>query len=106
MKTKIKKNTTVSKKKAAPRNKRSAAPKSGMTGYLVLWRHTMDDIPVGLFADRAEAIKVAKTMRRAEGRKITELLDIDCDTPICFTVVQFENSKPVDIIGVYRKDDA
>jgi type VI protein secretion system component VasK len=93
-------------KKAAPRKKRSAAPKSGMTGYLVVWRHTMDDVPVGLFADKAEAVKVAKTMSRPTGRAITNLLHIDCDTPICFTVVVFENGKPVDIVGVERKDDA
>lgn len=97
---------TLITKKAAPRKTRSAAPKSGMTGYLIVWRHTMDDVPVGLFANRAEAFKVAETMRRPIGRAITKLLDIDCNTPICFTVVQFENGKPVDIIGVDRKDDA
>jgi len=91
--------------KAAPRKKRSAASNSGMTGYLVVWRHTMDDVPVGLFATSAEAFKVAETMSRAAGRKITRLLHIDCDTPICFTVVAFENGKPVDIVGVERKDD-
>ncbi len=103
MKTKTKK--TVIKKKTAPRKKRSAAPKSGMTGYLVIWRHTMDDVPVGLFADREEAFKVAKKMSLRAGQAVTAKLEIDCTTPVCFSVVQFEKGKPVAVLWVDRKDD-
>lgn len=103
MKTKTKK--TVTKKKTAPRKKRSAAPKSGLSGYVVIWRHTMDDVPVGLFADQKEAFKVAKTMTRRTATNAADTLGFECSTPVCFTVAQFENGKPVDFHSVDRDDD-
>ena len=104
MKTKAKK-SAVSKKKAAPRKTRSAVPKSGMTGYLVIWRHTMDDVPVGLFADRAEAFKVAQTMSQRNAGAAAMRLGFEVSTPVCFIVVQFEDGKAVDFLDIDRKDD-
>lgn len=103
MKTKPKK--TVSKKKATPAKKRSVAPKSAMTGYVVIWRHTMDDVPVGLFSDRAEAIKVAETMTRRAAKATADALGFEVSTPVCFTVVHFEKGKAVDFLSVDRDDD-
>lgn len=105
MKTKIAKKTTVIKNRTAPRKKRRAAPKSGMSGYLVIWRHTMDDVPVGLFADRAEAVKVAKTMSHRAGNAIATRIEFAVSTPVCFIVVQFDAGKAVDFFPVDRKDD-
>jgi hypothetical protein len=96
---------TKTKKKAAPRKKRSAAPKSGMTGYLVIWRHTMDDVPVGLFADREEAFKVAKTMSRRAATNVDDRLGFGFSTPVCFVVVPFKNGKAVGYHDVDREDD-
>jgi hypothetical protein len=98
MKTKI-------KKKAAPRKTRSTASKSGLSGYLVIWRHTMDDVPVGLFADRGEALKVAKTMSRRAAKVAVKLLGFECSTPVCFVLVHFEKGKAVDFLSVDRADD-
>jgi hypothetical protein len=96
---------TKTKKKAAPRKKRSAAPKSGMTGYLVIWRHTMDDIPVRLFADQKVAFKVAKTMSRRAAATTAMRIGFEVSTPVCFIIVQFENGKAVDFYNVDREDD-
>lgn len=103
MKTKTKK--TVTKKKTAPRKKRSAAPKSGMTGYLVIWRHTMDDVPVGLFADRAEAFTVAQTMSKRAAGAAAIRLGFEVSTPVCFTIVHFEKGRAVDFLSIDRDDD-
>jgi len=103
MKTKTKK--TITKKKAAPRKTRSAAHKSGMTGYLVIWRHTMDDVPVGLFADSSEAFKVAKTMSRRTAGAAAMRLGFEVSTPVCFIVVQFEAGKAIDFRDIDRDDD-
>jgi hypothetical protein len=96
---------TKTKKKAAPRKKRSAALKSGMTGYLVIWRHTMDDVPVGLFADRAEAFTVAQTMSKRAAGAAAIRLGFEVSTPVCFTIVHFEKGKAVDFLSVDREDD-
>jgi hypothetical protein len=103
VKTKPKK--TVAKKKATPAKKRSVAPKSAMSGYLVIWRHTMDDVPVGLFSDRDEAFKVAKTMSRRSAKATADILGFEVSTPVCFTVVHFEKGKAVDFLSVDRDDD-
>lgn len=97
---------TKNKKKAAPRKKRSTAPKSGLSGYLVIWRHTMDDIPVGLYADEKEAIKVAKTMTWKQGYDAARRLDIDCSTPVCFAYTTFKAGVASNFVVVDRKDNA
>jgi hypothetical protein len=107
MKTKTKaKPVTKNKKKAAPRKQRSAAPKSGLSGYLVVWRHTMDDVPVGLFADEKSAIKAAKTMTWKQGYAAARRMNIDCSTPVCFAYAAFENGVATAFTVVDRKDDA
>jgi hypothetical protein len=103
MKPKAKK--TVSKKKATPAKKRSVAPKSAMTGYVVIWRHTMDDVPLSLFSDRAEAIKVASTMTRRSAQAAAYKLGFEVSTPLGFTVVHFEKGKAVNFLSVERDDD-
>lgn len=93
-------------KKAAPRRTRSAAYKSGLSGYLVVWHHTMDDVPVGLFADEEEAFKFAQKCSRSRAYKVTDRLGIDCSTPVCFSVVHFDGGNAVDNFVIARKDDA
>ena len=77
----------------------------GMTGYLVIWRHTMDDVPVGLYSTRAAALKAAKTMSFFYSYAQAHALDIDCETPICFAVVCFKDGQAKQIIHVDREDD-
>jgi hypothetical protein len=107
--------TKTQKKRRAPRasgvNKLLRKPKGtevvpGLTGHLVVWRHTMDDVPVGLFKTKAAAIKAAKTTSFRVGYAATKKLDIDCRTPVCFAVISFEYGKPTNMLIVSRPDDA
>lgn len=86
--------------------KNKTAPKSGLSGYLVIWRHTMDDIPVGLYATAADAIKVAKTMTWKQGYAAARRMKIDCTTPVCFAYATFESGAATTFTIVDRKDDA
>lgn len=81
-------------------------PKTGIDGYLVIWRHTMDDIPVGLFANKEEALAFAETMSFRAGYTVAKKLEIDCATPVCFVVCRFVGGKPEELIYVGREDDA
>ena len=65
----------------------------------------MDDVPVGLFSDRAEAIKVASTMTCRVAKATADVLGFEVSTPVCFTVVHFEKGKPVDFHSIDRDDD-
>lgn len=97
---------TKAKKKTTKKTPARVAPKTGLSGYLVIWRHNMDDVPVGLFANREEALKVAQTMSFQTGYAIARKLGIDCSTPVCFAVCEFTNGKTTDIGYVTRDDDA
>ena len=103
MKTKTKK--TVTKKKTAPRKKRCAAPKCGLAGWVVEWHHTMDDIPVGLFADEKEAFKFAEKCQHKTAYNTVKTLGISCSTPLFFSVVHFDKGAAVDNFIVERRDD-
>lgn len=96
---------TPSKKKITPAKKRSVAPKSAMSGFVVLWRHQIDDIPIGLYADLGDAISVAKSVSFRTAYKIAKQMGIACSTPICFGYVQFTNGVAQDFVYVPRKDD-
>lgn len=99
MPTKTKK--TPKKKTAKPVNFRN-----GLDGYLVMWRHTMDDVPVALFANKSDAIEFAETTSFRASYTVAKKLDIDCATPVCFVVCRFVGGKPTEIIYVDRGDDA
>lgn len=79
-----------------------------MTGsaYLVVWRHTLDDIPIRLCSDRDEAFDLAMSTPFSTGYKIAGRLGIDCSSPVCFRVYEFEDGRPVGIHFVEREDDA
>jgi hypothetical protein len=99
------KTKTNSKKKATPSKKRSVARKSAMSGYVVLWRHTMDDVPIGLYASEDDAMQFAETCSFRRAYKITRDMGIDCSTPICFGIVPFVNGVAQDFLYVPREDD-
>ncbi len=78
---------------------------SALDGYLVVWRHTMDDVPVGLFKHKKDAIDAAKNMSFRTGYACAKRVDIDCRTPVCFAVVPFTAGRPGKMIFVDREDD-
>ena len=92
--------------KSITKNKKKTAAKSGLSGYLVVWRHTMDDILVGLYATEADAIKAAKTMTWRQGYAAARRMNMDCTTPVCFAYATFENVAATAFTIVDRKDDA
>jgi hypothetical protein len=105
MKKKSAKKVTAVKKKTAPRKKRSAVPKSGLSGWMVVWHHTMDDIPVGLFADEKAAFKFAEKCPHKDAYTTVKNLGISCSTPLFFSVVHFNKGAAVDNFIVERSDD-
>lgn len=108
MKTKSKAKTAKTKltKRKVPLKRRQTPFKSGLSGFLVVWRHTLDDVPLGLFADEKEAIKVATTITWRQSYDIARKLDIDCSTPVCFAYATFKNGIASAFTVVDRKDDA
>jgi hypothetical protein len=92
------------KKKVLSRQQREQA--HAMSGYLVVWRHGMDDVPVGLYDSFLAAMSVAKNMSHRAGYAAAKKLDIDCSTPVCFAVVGFDKGKPVEMFIADRNDDA
>lgn len=109
MKTKMQKKRRASRASGA--NKLLRKPKGtevvpGLTGHLVVWRHTMDDVPVGLFKTKKDAIIAAKKTSFRAGYAAAKKLDIDCRTPVCFAVIGFDNGSPTEMLVVDRPDDA
>lgn len=106
MATKAKKKAVKNKKKTA--KKPAPAPKflNGVDGYLVVWRHTLDDIPVALFASRSEAREFAENTSFRAGYEVAEKFGIDCSTPVCFVIYRFVAGRPEEILYVSREDDA
>lgn len=99
------KTKTNSKKKATPAKKRSVVPKSAMSGFVVFWRHQIDDVPIGLYANRDDALHVAKSVSFKTAYKIAKQMGIDARTPVCFGYVEFINGAGDHFVYVPRKDD-
>lgn len=66
-----------------------------MNGFLVMLHHTMDDLPVRLFATRRAAIACAKKLSAEPEESIREIFRRDCSMPVCTAVVEFRQGKPV-----------
>lgn len=65
-----------------------------MNAYLVLLRHTMDDLPIALFGDRDRAVKFAQKTRPQPTDAIRNFYNADCATPVAVVVVEFVRGKP------------
>jgi len=76
------------------------------SGFLVMWRHGMDDVPISFHATEAEAVKAAETTTFTQGYEIADLLGIDCSTPVCFVIVEFQDGAPTRLFWQPREDDS
>jgi hypothetical protein len=66
-----------------------------MNGFLVLIRHTLDDLPVGLFRTEKEATTFALTCDiDVETKRTAKLMSLDATTPICVAIVSFVDETP------------
>jgi len=66
-----------------------------LDGYLVVLRHTMDDIPLLLTSDEQEAIDFAKTVGPDYGEREKITLNTDCGTPVIVAIYPFLDGKLV-----------
>lgn len=73
--------------------------------YLVIERHTMDDLPIGLFETRAEAVKFAAEFTEPQSEKTVDRLGFDCTTPCNISIVRFRGSRPQSMSCVRSYDD-
>lgn len=75
------------------KNRKPATPKPDIGNlYLVLLRHTMDDLPIFLTPNQGEAESVAASTLPDDrnAQRAEEVLGIDCSTPLNTTVVRFK----------------
>ena len=83
-----------------------------MNGYLVVVRHTEDDIPVFLTSDHLEAVRFAESVKPTEWDEKTmsiipgddeesqRLLWLDATTPLNVSVYEFKDGKFVGFVVV------
>lgn len=77
-----------------------------MNGYLVLLRHCMDDIPVGLYANEKDAEEAAMRHGWDATHEEQGVLELDCDTPCNISIVRFMGGRPVKLrIVRHYKDE-
>ena len=74
-----------------------------MDCYLVLLRHSMDDLPVQIFPHtkkgREEACFFAGKLKPTPTKKIRTVFETDCSTPVCAWVIEYKKGKPIAVIG-------
>lgn len=60
-----------------------------MNGYLVVLRHSIDDLPLMLLPTHEEAMAAAQLVQPNDGENVKQMLSIDARTPICVWVYSF-----------------
>jgi hypothetical protein len=75
--------------------------------YLVMLRHSEDDIPLRLFNDQESAVEFAKTVGEDDGEREKRILSIDATTPICVAIYHFQDGvmESVDVVKDFDGDD-
>jgi len=67
------------------------------TMYLVMLRHTLDDLPVYLTPGYADARRFAEQVDATPSQQIRNVYNTDCSTPCSVFVVTFEDGRPVKV---------
>lgn len=75
--------------------------------YLVELNYGMDDFPIQLCETLEEAIAVAKNTGPELTDEQRKAFNTDASTPICTSVITFENGKPVggQVVRSFDRDD-
>jgi len=76
--------------------------------YLVMLSHSLDDIPLRLFADRDEAFEFAESIGWELPLTIQKILELpDCGTPCVIAVWAYRDGEPVSrvIVRDWEDDD-
>ncbi len=71
-----------------------------MNGFLVMLRHSMDDLPLFLTGDREEAMDFARKVTEDSGEHEKEVLRLDASTPISAQVYEFKDGKLCEMVEV------
>lgn len=66
-----------------------------MNGFLVVVSHTMDDFACSLHATRDEAFQTAMNLDDVP-TIVRNLFASDASTPVCVSIVEFQNGLPID----------
>jgi len=74
----------------------TAKKETAMNGYLVVLRHTMDDLPIKLCATYEEALAFAKKTKGMPTRRIRDVIGTDCSTPHSVSVYVFEKGELIE----------
>jgi hypothetical protein len=80
----------------------------GPSGYLVLLRCMLDDLPLAFFHDNPSAIEFAKKVcsNPAElSEQVQETLDLDSTSFLNVTVLRFIGGKPSDYIRYFPVEE-
>lgn len=64
------------------------------TQHLVLWRSTLDDVPLALIPDRRTAKRYAKNVSEHDARVAHDVMGLDFCSPVNVSVVTFRNGRP------------
>ena len=75
-----------------------------MNCFLVLLRHTMDDLPVAVYDNKKDALFEAKriagdNLNGMPTEAIRKVYSTDCSTPCVVCVVEFREGKPIRLMG-------
>ncbi len=70
-----------------------------MNGYLVIYSHGMDDLPIRLCRDLAEATEFADKVTIESDEHIQQLFGVECCTPCGVQIVEFVNGEPTRVIA-------
>lgn len=60
-----------------------------MSTYLVMLHHEMDDLPLAIFSSYDDAKSFADNVEAMPDDRTVSILDADCSTPNCVSVVTF-----------------
>jgi len=76
-----------------------------MNGFLLLLRHSMDDIPVGLFKTYAQALTESAKRKWLLSAAEERLFVINPTTPMSIAIVEFRSGKAQKMTIVRDCDD-
>lgn len=66
-----------------------------MNCYMVVLRHSHDDLPLLITSDPVEAADFAKAIIEDDGENEKQILGIDCCSPSCVAIYRFVGGKLV-----------
>ena len=73
--------------------------------YLVVLRTNLDELPLGLFGTRVDAMKCVRTVTQDEANKAAAFMGVDCAGRINLALIEFTGTQPTGMEIVADWDD-